>query len=390
MKLAVIVTHPIRYYIPLFRLLDSRGLVQLKVFYTFGDTLLQTKKYRPENWEKNEPDLPLFDGYDYEFVPNTAKRKSTFRFNGIKNPTLIEQIEAWSPSAVLVMGWNFSSHLKALRHFKGKIPVYFRGDSTLLDDHQLPFYRQALRHIVLKWVYRHIDKAFYVGTHNKDYYKKAGLKEDQLVFAGHAIDNARFTNAPGADATALELRRQLGLKATDFIFLFAGKFQHQKNPLLLLNAFKRSAIKDAHLVFIGAGPLANTLKASAQGYPNIHFIPMQPQSKMPAVYRLGDVFILPSNTDTWGLVINEALACSRAVIVSDRTGCAADLIKNGHNGYVVQSGDDKHLAELLQWFNTNRSAAAEMGVKGFEIIQNYTIEHLAAAIEETLKKDTAV
>ena len=111
---------------------------------------------------------------------------------------------------------------------------------------------------------------------------------------------------------------------------------------------------------------------------------------MPAVYRLGDVFILPSNTDTWGLVINEALACSRAVIVSDRTGCAADLIKNGHNGYVVQSGDDKHLAELLQWFNTNRSAAAEMGVKGFEIIQNYTIEHLAAAIEETLKKDTAV
>ena len=100
---------------------------------------------------------------------------------------LMASIESFNPSALLVYGWNFDGHLAAMRHFHGSVPVWFRGDSTLLDP--LPFWKRTLRKIALNWVYRFVDRAFYVGQANKRYFLWCGLKEDQLTYAPHAVDN---------------------------------------------------------------------------------------------------------------------------------------------------------------------------------------------------------
>src|SRR5688572_11448082 len=133
-RLAIVITHPIRYNVPLFQLLSQRNRISVKVFYTYGPELLKQKKYDPEYRKEYEPALPIYDGYQYEFVENTAKHKSTYRFFGIKNPSLIKKIKDWNPEIILVCGWRFYSHLQVMRHFKGKIPVHFRGDSVLLDE----------------------------------------------------------------------------------------------------------------------------------------------------------------------------------------------------------------------------------------------------------------
>lgn len=384
MKLAIVITHPIRYYVPLFAILAMRNKITIKVFYTFGDTLLSLKKYTPQYRKENEPALPLFEGYDYCFVENIAKKKSTHSFSGINNPSLTSEIEAWGADAVLVMGWNFISHLRVMRYFKGRIPVYFRGDSILLNEQYLPYYKRLARHISLRLVYRYVDKAFYVGQHNKDYFKRAGLSDSQLVYAPHAIDNGRFADYTDTSDVALQMRRQAGIAEGELIFLFAGKFQIQKNPLLLLKAFINSGIKDAHLVFVGDGPLKNELKNGAAGHSNIHFFGMQPQSLMPAIYRLCDVFVLPSRQDTWGLVINEAMACSTAVIVSDQCGCAADLVTDGYNGYILKNGNAQQLTTLLLQFAANPAKAKEMGANGFERIRQFNFLRIAEAIEQTV------
>ena len=234
-RLAIISTHPIQYNAPLFALLNERGLVDFKVFYTWGDSVLENK-YDPGFGKIINWDIDLLKGYQYEFVNNVAKEKGSHHFKGIDNPELIEKIKQFDPGVILVYGWPFKSHLKLMRYFKGKVKIAFRGDSTLLDDTNN--LKSKLRHLFLSWVYKHIDAAFYVGKSNMDYFLKMGLQTEQLIWAPHAIDNDRFdkTNQDNKiNADALRSSLQIGEK--DLVFLFAGKFEEKKDPRGLLNAF---------------------------------------------------------------------------------------------------------------------------------------------------------
>ncbi|MET4083605.1 glycosyltransferase involved in cell wall biosynthesis [Pedobacter sp. UYP30] len=231
-KLAVVITHPIQYYVPVFQLLAKA--CDLKVFYTWGDKGTK-EKYDPAFKKLIHWDLPLLDGYNYQLLQNTAKNPGSHRYKGIDNPDLIQQINTFKPDVILVYGWAYQSHLKVLRYFKGKIPIWFRGDSNLIDEKT--GIKQLIRSLFLKWVYSHVDKAFYVGKANKAYYQKFGMPTNQLIFAPHAIDNDRFAEDKAREAE--ELRTTLNIKKEDILILFAGKFEKKKNPELLLNAFIR-------------------------------------------------------------------------------------------------------------------------------------------------------
>ena len=268
-KLAIITTHPIQYYAPVFRLLDERQNVSIKVFYTRGEGELDG--FDHGFGKKIKWDIPLLDGYPYEWVTNTAVNPGSHHFKGIINPGLVNQINAYKPDAILVVGWAYSGHLKAIRYFKNKIPVYFRGDSTLLTE--TGGIKSILKSIFLKWVYRHVDYAFYNGTANKEYFKKYGLKERQLIFAPHAIDNERFKIDRALEAA--ELRSVLKIKEEDILILFAGKFEPVKNVGLLLSAFLNLNRANVHLLLVGNGINEQALKLQAEGsylFNNIHFL----------------------------------------------------------------------------------------------------------------------
>ena len=394
-KLAIISTHPIQYYAPLFRLLSQADELKIKVYYLWGkDTA--GKKFDPGFGKDVEWDIPLLNGYGYSFVENVSKNPGTHHFFGINNPDLIRQINKWQPNAFLIFGWNLFSHLKVMLHFKNHIPLYFRGDSTLLDE--APGTRKILRRIFLRWVYKHIDYAFYVGTRNKEYYLAHGLKEHQLIFAPHAVDNKRFMeNGEDKKLEAMQWRRKLGIKDDNFVILFAGKLESKKNPSLLLETFIKWQNPKTHLIFVGNGVQEEELKKIASFNPAIHFLPFQNQSIMPVVYRLGDLFVLPSQGpgETWGLSVNEAMACGLPVLVSDKVGCAVDLIRQGENGFIFKSNDQN---ELIKLFNkccyTYEPAIAgmldlnklkQMGLKSSEIIEQYSIDILAENITHTIK-----
>jgi glycosyltransferase involved in cell wall biosynthesis len=226
--------------------------------------------------------------------------------------------------------------------------VLFRGDSTLLD--RRAWWRALLRRIFLTWVYSHVDIAIAVGTNNKAYFAWCGLPPQRIALAPHSIDTVRFAaDAAGHESLAMEWRQKLGLSPEAIVILYAGKLQPKKNPGLLLDAF--SALKNgSHLVFVGNGELEVELKRKAEAIESVHFMPFQNQSVMPAVYRLGDVFVLPSQgpEETWGLALNEAMASGRAVIASTKVGGACDLIQSDENGWIFESGDRKALEDVLR------------------------------------------
>ncbi len=387
-KLAIITTHPIQYYAPLFRMLTERGNVAVKVFYTWGDDVLKDK-YDPGFKRVVTWDIPLLEGYDYSFPQNIAADKGSHHFAGIDNPGLITDIKKWHADALLVIGWSYKSHLRVLRYFKGKIPVLFRGDSTLLDEPPGFSIKKILRKQVLKRVYGYIDKALYVGTNNKAYYNKFGVKDSKLIYAPHAIDNSRFS-ASEADyeQQAADLRETLGITKEDVVFLFAGKLEPKKAPELLIKAFLALNAPDTFLVIAGNGESEAELKALASGYNNIRFIGFQNQSRMPVVYRLGNVFVLPSKgpDETWGLAINEAMASGRPVIASDKCGGAIDLIIPGQNGYMFSAGNTDALTAALANCVKQKAELEKMGINArMHVTCNFSFEGIVAAVEQCLK-----
>lgn len=385
-KLAIITSHPIQYNAPLFELLTKRNKIAVKVFYTWGESVLKDK-YDPGFGKVIEWDIPLLKGYDYEFLENISTDKGSHHFSGIINPTAIQQINAYQPDSILVYGWAFKSHLNILRYYKGKIPVLFRGDSTLLD--KTGILASVKRTLFLRWIYRYVDFALYTGKSNYAYYQKAGLKAKQLIFSPHAIDNSRFTcTTEECKSAALVLRNKLKIQHNEILFLFAGKIESKKDPLLLAEAFINSGLTDkAHLLFVGNGELESALKAKCSSFKQIHFLDFQNQSAMPSVYEASNVFVLPSKGpgETWGLAVNEAMANGKPVIVSDKCGCAADLVKQGKNGYVFEAGNATMLAGFLK--EIAEANLAQMNISSREIINGYTIERNALAVESIVNKN---
>ncbi len=380
-KLAIITTHPIQYYAPVFSFLHQQRKIEIKVFYTLGEVGMN--QHDPGFGKKVEWDLPLLQGYPYQFQKNTAKIPSSHVFWGIKNPDLIGEIKAWKADAILVYGWAYQSHLQAMRYFKGKIPVFFRGDSNLLDRKSSA--KNSIKNIFLSWVYQKADHAFFVGTNNKAYFKKFGLKENQLTFAPHAIDNDRFAQNFAAEAE--EIRAKHGIQKDEILILFAGKFEPVKNANLLLEAFKNLNQPNTHLLLVGNGPLEKELKAKKtvlKTASRIHFLDFQNQSQMPAIYQSCDLFCLPSNSETWGLAVNEAMACGKAVLVSDKVGCAVDLVFEGKNGAVFQARSVLNLSDKLRQLCQNKALLEEYGHASAQIIQNWNFKVAVEAIQKKI------
>ena len=131
--------------------------------------------------------------------------------------------------------------------------------------------------------------------------------------------------------------------------------------------------------------MESELRQRARDRTDVHFLPFHNQQAMPSVYRAGDVFVLPScgPGETWGLALNEAMACGRPVIASSKVGGARDLINAGETGWVFESGDGRQLASVLQAMLTcDTSQLRRMGEAARVVSSRWSTEETAARIEE--------
>lgn len=382
-RLAIVTTHPIQYNAPWFRLLAESGETSLKVFYTWEQSQ-SNEKYDPGFDKVISWDIPLLDGYDYTFVKNISTDPGSHHYKGIDNPSLISEIKEWKPDYLLVIGWPFKSHLVCMRYFKGRIPVLFRGDSTLLEERA--GIKKLLRKPVLKYIYSFVDYAMYVGENNKQYFLAHGIKENELWYVPHAIDNERFAGTGDIyDIEAATWRQELGIGDDNVVVLYAGKLEPSKNVGLLLQMAGILTEDRYRFVIVGNGETEAVLKEQAKGDKRILFLGFQNQNRMPVVYRLGDVFILPSNgPETWGLGINEAMACGRAVIATTKCGGSIDLIKD--NGTIISPGDVMSAAAYIRKMTASKDGFKKEGARSKEIIADFSFERICDNIIGLLKQ----
>ncbi|MGZ5581626.1 MAG: glycosyltransferase family 4 protein [Usitatibacter sp.] len=361
-RLAIVVSHPIQYYVPLYQRLARRDDIDLKVFFTWhaADKAVADHGFgKMVAW-----DIPLTQGYEFELVPNVSADPGTHHFFGLRNPSLVECVVNWKPDAAIVTGWAWQSHLIAMRALPRRgIPVLFRGDSHLLDSPRRSGARWLLKHAVLSRVYSWPAACLFVGEANRAYYEAFGVDPRRLFRCPHSIDVERFAQpAEALESQARQWREELQIGDDCVSLLFAGKFEPKKRPLELMRAIQSLNDSRLVLVMVGDGQLEREVRAiAAQDPKRFRVIPFQNQTRMPVVYRLGDMLVLPSSYgETWGLAVNEAMACGRPAIVSDRVGCAADLVDDAC-GRVFPWQDLAALAQAVSDMAGNRDRLSSMG-----------------------------
>ncbi|MCM1981748.1 glycosyltransferase family 4 protein [Lyngbya confervoides] len=380
-KLAIVTSHPIQYYAPWFRFLAQDCQRDLRVFYLwdFGVVAQRDRQFQTTlAW-----DIPLLEGYPYEFVENVSAQPGTSHFWGLNNPSLAHRLRAYQPDAVLCMVYNYISLYRLIFTWR-ECPLLFRGDSHRLVP------PTGVKAKVKQWWIRQIFQRFaaclYVGQANYRYYLEHGVHRDRLFFSPHSIDNQRFSQAlPEATAAAREWKRSLGIPSDHRVILFAGKFISKKRPQDLLQAFLEASFSHVSLLFVGAGPLEAVLRSQASGSTQVYFAPFQNQSQMPRTLAIADVVVLPSYGagETWGLIVNEAMCLGKPVIVSHHVGCAEDLVKHGQNGYIFPAGDVASLTQILIQA-LGQADLDQMGRRSSHHIQAYSYERMAQGLGEAL------
>ncbi len=373
-RLAVVLSHPTQYYSPWFRWLRGNTALELRVFYLWDFGV--ARRHDPQFGTRIAWDVDLLSGYESEFVPNTSGRPGAEHFLGFNNPALTGRIAAWGPNALLVFGYKWASHLRAVLWARRRgVPLLFRGDSHLLGrGRPAPHVRLALRTLFSQFA-----SFLYVGAANREYFEAFGVPARKLFFVPHAVDDGLFDRGNPAHAAAAQgLRQRLGLAPSAKVVLFAGKLVAAKQPVELLKAFLELAPADTALVFVGEGPEKEALQAIAagagKGDVNVRFLPFANQSEMPSRYLLADLFVLPSRGvyETWGLAVNEAMLMGVPCLVSERVGCQRDLVTHGETGWVFDAADPGAMG---------RSLAAALGDLGTPLRRN----EIRRAVEARIK-----
>jgi glycosyltransferase involved in cell wall biosynthesis len=356
-RLAILTTHPIQYYAPWFRHLAT--LFDLEVLYAYKQDAAGQGKAGfgvAFDW-----DIPLLEGYRYRSLENVSHNPGLDGFFGCDTPELYDLIRPRNYEVLLVLGWNKKTYIQGIRAaWRHRVPVLMRGDSVLKTKRspltrvlKFPFYRRLLPRI---------DGHLYVGSRNREYLRHYGVPEDRLFFSPHFVDNDFFASRSQAakdSGRVLQIRDQFGIPPHAFVALFVGKFISAKRPLDFVLAAQSATEQrsDFHALLVGDGPLRSEAESAAKGCGAIHFAGFQNQSMLPDFYAAGDVLILPSEGETWGLVVNEAFASGIPAIVSDAVGSAPDLIDANLTGWTFPMGDVAALARLLIDFRgANRGA----------------------------------
>ncbi|NTU67266.1 MAG: glycosyltransferase family 4 protein [Chlorobiaceae bacterium] len=281
---------------------------------------------------------------------------------------IMDRLDALDPDVVLAGSIAFPSGAAATRWCtKHRRPLVVFDDARL-DDVPRPGYVDWVK----RQVYSHVDAIVVPAPSHDATYRHFGFAAERLFHGVNAVDNAFFGSGR---ATPVE-----NLPPSPFL-LCVGRQIPIKNCALLLKAFMAIAEQPEsrawNLVFVGEGTEHDTLTklAGALHGKRVHFVPFNSQEKLSWYYQAASAMVLPSLRETWGLVVNEAMAAGLPVLVSNRCGCAETLVHDGENGFVFDPERIESISEsLLKFFALDRAKRSVMAERSRAIVADWGLE----------------
>lgn len=315
--------------------------------------------------------------FSYEVLPSW--RMKLAKYDLLVNQNVTEALRKAAPEAVLCGGYNYPAAWQAQRWARQQgVEFLLWCESTASDQRPGNVVIESLK----RNFFAKCDGFVVPGDSARRYVEQMKCSEKSIFIAPNAVDNDLF--ATGADAArnnATRLRGKLGLPAR--YFLFAGRLLKAKGVFDLLEAYAsldEALRSEIGLVFAGDGPARAQLESRAHSvFPGaVHFAGFVHRDDLANYYGLADCLVFPTHSDTWGMVVNEAMACGLPVICSEVAGCAVNLVKA--NGRIVPARSVAHLAGVLKELALDATIRERMATESKRLIEDYCPELCAAGI----------
>jgi len=357
-RLAVLITHPVQYFQPVFAALACNP--NLDVLVVFGCDHGIRVSHDPDFGVDFAWDCSPTQGFSHAFVSDASLATlSRLRTAVPLAKRAFQLIHGFHPDRVLVFAYSpiFITITTLLLRQAG-LRLMLRADGT---DRAFPrsWLKGLLKDLVLRFWYRQFEVVFPIGGDSNDHFARLGVPSHRRYPVSYAVNTVFFADLVTQWAPQrAQLRQALGIGPTDLVLLWSAKMTQVKNPLLLIEALKQ--LPDAlrcrfWLIAMGDGPLRSGFETEARFIleDRCCFLGFRNQSELGEGYAVADALVFPSQQgETWGLVVNEALQFGLAVLASDHPGCVRDLLLNGDDApagsTVFPSGDAEAFSSALR------------------------------------------
>jgi 1,2-diacylglycerol 3-alpha-glucosyltransferase len=354
------------YRIPVFNALAEHESVDLHVVF-LSETDAGLRQWRVYKDEIR---------FSYEVLPSARFRAG--RSSVLLNWKLRSCLEKFAPEAIICGGYNYVASWEALWWAKNhQTELILWSESNGHDARSGLGLVESLKTYFLS----RCDRFVVPGRASCEYLQTLGSGERSITIAPNAVDNDWFqTQARSVRDRSPEFRKRLALPSR--FLLFVGRLVPEKGVFDLLDAYAKLASdtrSQIGLVFAGDGPSKAELERRAQSVlpGEITFPGFLHREDLAGLYALAEALILPTHSDTWGLVVNEAMACGLPIILTSVAGCSSDLIENGWNGYIVPPRNPEELRAAINLLMQDPQLRQKMSARSLERIEHYSPEACA-------------
>lgn len=352
-RLTYVVSHPIQYQAPLFRGLSSMPHLDFRAL--FGSDFGVTPSFDPGFGRQVDFGIPLLDGYKSAFLPRGASRPSIDRFTGLRLPLTERFFKGTPPDVVIIHGWRTLLMWQAAAACRSKgIPYMIRAETPELPGFHPGFSLQRLaRDIAVRRLLSGAAAVLSLGSANDRFYRRMGVSPLSIKRVPYFVDNRSVQEAAARGAASrAQIRQANGIPQDARLLIGVGKLISRKRPDWIVQLLPDLAA-DIHLLWVGSGELEADLRSriSRLGLQSrVHLTGFAQPSVAWELMGAADLFVCPSVSEPWGLVINEAVAAGRPAVVTNQCGAAEDLICDGITGSVLTPEDRAGwIAAMERW-----------------------------------------
>src|SRR6267142_411474 len=381
-RILSVASHPVQYMAPILRRMAKHPRLELEVAYC---SLRGAESgVDPDFGVEVKRDVPLLDGYEWTHVPNKGSGQESFW--GLNNPGLKKLILEGKFDAVLCFVGYVRASFWIARSAAGKsrAAFLFGTDATTLAPRDGRVWKKWLKQIAWPRIFGLADQVIVPSSGTHDLMRSLGIPEERITLTPYSVDNDWWT-AQAAKVDRASERGKLGLGENETAILFCAKLQPWKRPMDLLRAFLKAEVPGAKLIFAGEGPLRAELEKEARNMGidrHTRFLGFVNQSRLPALYKLADMMVLPSTYEPFAVVVNEAMCCGCPVMASDQVGAARDLVAPVAPDLVFPAGDVEALAAKLSSVARDRDRLGQLSEAARAHIRTWSPErNIEATIE---------
>lgn len=384
-RIAYLLSHPIQYQSVMLRELADSDEFDITVFY--GLDTVSEGSFDAEFGQHVKWDVPLLEGYQYEFLPTLLSAKVPGNLRPI-NRGLRSRLKNGRFDLLWLHGWGRLADLLAIRDARALgIPILMRTENNFRGTARpRPGLLQGLKESIKHRVMRQCDVFGYMGQAGYDYFRAYRVASQKLFDMPYLVDNHWWQEAC-SNVDVSEFRQTWQLKDDRPVVLYVGKLIARKGLIELLQAYtKLPADTRPYLLIVGSGPMEKQAHELAKDLPHVRFAGFRNQAELPAFFTASDLFVIPSKDEQWGVVVNEAMNGGCAILASDEVGSAPELVIEGKTGYLYPAGDTSKLENALNTALADPAQLKQTGEHARKHIASYNASRirdgLSAAIGE--------